>query len=350
MAAHFPESEDSEDAKDGQAAHWAAAEMLAGRVVSDGQITPAGRVLTLEMVEAAEEFFEEVTQTTGPNWPRLVVSEQPVNLSRILPGMWGTPDARATLTPRLRYVWDFKFGHRYVDPFENWQLLCYALADDHAREDPNGTVVLKIVQPRSYHRSGTVRTWRLSVAQLEPYRQRLAQAAAAAMSPGATLTTGPACFDCSARHACPAYQAAGYEAAEVAGQPQVTELTPAALGLELRNLWRAADRIKGRITGLAAQAEALHARGVPVPFTEMQPGRASTVWTLPPAEVIATASLLGVNLAKPPAAITPRQAEAAGFAPELVAAYSKTVPGALKLAQQDTTTARHVFGQHPEGQ
>lgn len=347
MQAPFPEVGDGQDAREGRAAHWALSEMLRGDIVAEGQLDPEGTMLTAEMIESAKTCFDDIVRTVGPEGLPFVHSERPVSLSRIYPGMWGTPDVRATVTPRLRYVWDFKHGHRYVDPFENWQLLCYALADEYADEDPQTVIVLKIVQPRSFHRSGVVREWRLFSHQLEPYRRALAHAAARAMGPSPTLRTGPACGDCLARHACPVLQAEAYGAAEASGQAVPVELTPSALGLELRNLWRAQERLNARVSGLEAQAEALQRQGVAVPFTVMQNGRGSTVWTVPTDVVIETGRLLGHDLAKPAAAITPKQAEAKGFPEAVLQAYARTVPGALKLCADDTTQARKVFGPQP---
>lgn len=347
MQAPFPERGDDQDAREGRAAHWALSEMLRGDIVAEGQLDPEGTMLTAEMTESAETAFNDIERTVGAGNIGLVQSEHRVTLSRIYAGMWGATDARASLTPRLRYVWDFKHGHRYVDPFECWQLLCYALADDHAGEDPNTVVVLKIVQPRSFHRSGVVREWRLFSHQLEPYRQVLAKAAFEAMGPSPTLRTGPACSDCLARHVCPSLQAEAYSAAEASGQAVPVELSPAALGLELRNLWRAQERLNARVSGLEAQAEALQRQGVAVPFTVMQNGRGATVWTVPADVVIETGRLLGHDLAKPVAAITPKQAEAKGFPETLLQTYAKTVPGALKLCADDTTQARRVFGPQP---
>lgn len=60
LEARYPEDEESEHAREGTAAHWALAEVLNSRAVAEGQVTPAGFVLTRDMVEAAESVLRFV--------------------------------------------------------------------------------------------------------------------------------------------------------------------------------------------------------------------------------------------------------------------------------------------------
>lgn len=342
----YPEDGEHPTAKDGTAAHWAASQTLTPGTggVAVGQIAPNGVMLTEEMIEAAELYAEEVTRTLEGTAAVLHV-EETVALPMVHPASKGTPDARVFLTPRLLYVWDFKFGFRYVDPFENWQLIGYASGclSEAGNVDPATAVVLKIVQPRSFHRDGPVREWKVFARDLAPYVERLRVAAEAAARPDAPLVTGDACEDCTARHACPALQARAYQAAEASGQAQPLDMAPEAMGLELRKLMDAKKRLDARVDGLNEQALAMVRRGDRVPYFSIEQGQGKVVWAKPIAEVISVGAMFDKSLAKPQAAITPKQAISAGMDAAIVATYSQTQPGPLKLVPDNLSTARKVF-------
>jgi len=80
-----------------------------------------------------------------------------------------------------------------------------------------------------------------------------------------------------------------------------------------------------------------------VPGWELSRSRGSTNWTVPAEHVINMGQLHGVNLARPAAAITPKQASDAGFDPDLVRDFSKHFPGEAKL-KRASNKAEQVFG------
>lgn len=339
----YPELDEDPAALEGSAVHWAAAQILTpetGGVVV-GQVADNGVMLTDEMIEAAELYADEIERTVeGTQVVPLI--EQPLALPLVHPQSWGTPDARARLTPKLRYVWDLKYGFKYHDPFEHWQLIGYA-AGELPQDEPDTLVVLKIVQPRSFHRDGPIREWKVFARDLAPYVERLTRAAHEAGKPDAPLTTGPACENCSARHACPALQARAYGAAELSIQAQSLDLAPDAFGLELRTLMDAQARLGARIDGMTEQGLAMVRRGDRLPYFGVEQGTGRTVWTKPVPEVLSVGAMFGKDLAKPQAAITPKQAISAGLDAAIVAAYSQPQPGPLKLVPDNLTTARKVF-------
>lgn len=341
LQSRYPEREDTPDAMEGTAAHWVLQQMLTLQTEPRvGDLAENGVPVTLEMIEAAAMCADDVRHTLAGT-SAVPVVEQYMGLPRILAGCGGTPDVRASLSPRLHYVWDFKFGHRYVPAFENWQLIGYA--SGFALDEPGATVVLRIVQPRSFHPDGPIRTWRLQAGGLAPYVERLRVAAGEAVGRDPQLRTGPACQDCTARHACPALTERAYEAREVSGKAQPLEMAPAALGIELRTLWDARARLDARISGLEAQAEAV-CRTQAVPGLRITHGQGRAQWSRPLEEVKAVADMMGVTVLKPPALITPPQAEAAGLPADLVASFSHRPSGAAKLVADDGTLARQVFG------
>jgi hypothetical protein len=349
----YPEGDDTPEAMEGTAAHWAFAEMLEGRLIDVGLVAPNGVVLTEEMIEGAEMYVDDIETTLGKPWMKYLQVEQRVDIPSVHAANWGTPDTylfahNPTTGAATLYLWDYKFGHGYVDVFENWQLIDYAAGvldslqiDGHA--DQYLDIVMRVVQPRSYHRDGPVREWRVKAADLRPYFNKLRAAAEAAMLPEAPCVVNPECKHCSARHVCEAFTGAAYRAADLATRSVPLELSPAAMGLELRMLKAAQATLDARITGLEQAAFSRLTRGERIPFFALEATVGRQVWSKPLPEVFALGAMFGKDLAKP-AAITPKQAEKAGIDPALVALYSMTPAGSLKLVPDDGTTARKVFG------
>lgn len=355
MQEQYPEPDDTPEAREGTAAHWYATETLEGRDPGVGAVAPNGEPITAEMVDCAQGFLIDVRDTMRAHPGAELRVEQRVYMPIVHAENWGTPDAALIdRAQKFLAVWDYKYGHRYVDPTGNLQLIDYAVGELQAygipcAEWPQWRVSLNIAQPRNYHVSGPVREWQTDGRKLlDEYVPQLYEAAKAAMQPGAPLRSNDNCRDCSARHACPALQAAAAYAIDVSKQVSPVDLTPHALGLELRQLDDALARIKARKTGLEEMALGAIRAGTNVPFysTEYTTGREK--WTVPPAEIIALGELMGVDgLQKPADAVTPNQArdafKKAGVDGSVINAYADRPRGALRLARVDDTAAKFAF-------
>jgi hypothetical protein len=362
LARLYPEDNDSQDAREGTASHWAGQEMLEGRLVDVGQIAPNGVILDEDMIEGAEMYHDAVRETV----PTGGQVEQRVDCSNVHPFMWGTPDFwyyDAVLN--ILYVFDYKYGRRFVEVFENWQLIAYVAGIirglraerahwQHAAVDrliDTMTVQMTIVQPRSYHRDGPVRSWRTSAAVLQVYSAHLAAGAEAAVlrdgtyNPDALCVVNPGCLDCTGRRACPTLQRAGMAGVDLSEAPVPFDLPPAAVGVELRMIQHAMLLLKARASGLEEQARAAMMAGQDVPFFRLERPQGREKWGKPVTEVLALGSLLGLNLAKPPAAITPTQARKLGLPAELTATYAFRSTGEMELVPDDGKKARKVFSQ-----
>lgn len=348
MTALYPEAEDKPEAMEGDAAHWACAQTLAGVLIDVGLIAPNGVTLTDEMIEGAELYFDAVQ----PSGDERV--EQHVTMPSIHAQNDGTPDAWAfahdpTTGIATLFIWDYKFGHDFVEVFENWQLIDYAagildqLGIDGAA-DQHIKVRMTIVQPRSYHRDGPVRSWSVMASDLRPYFNKLRAAAEAATSaqPVATVDPVRACKHCPGRHACEAFQRAAYTGMDVAIASAPLELSAHALGLELRMIQHYVKVLTARATGLEEQALATIRRGQSVPFFGVEQSTGREAWTRPIEEVIALGDMMGVKLARPDV-LTPKQAIKAGLPAEIVAPYADTPRGAMKLVPDNGTQARRIF-------
>jgi hypothetical protein len=342
LEAAYPEDGQSPAAAEGEAAHWAAAEMLQGRLVDIGQIAPNGVVLTQEMVEGADLYYDDVVKTLKPGGWSI---EQQIRMPRVHPESFGTPDFAAWADPLRLFLYDYKFGHRVVEVYENPQLIEYVagLLPENV-DDRAITVTVKIVQPRAFHRDGPVRSWTFRASDIRPQINVASNAAHEALADNPRAAVGTECRDCRARHACPTLQQAAYRDIETARGVQPLELPPAALALELALLRAGVERMSARLSGLEEQALSMLKAGKPIPGWAIEHGNGRQRWARPAAEVLAIGDMLGLKLGKPPEPVTPKQAVAAGLPPEMLTTLAETPRGEAKLARDEGARARAVFG------
>lgn len=356
MAAQYPE-EDGPEAQEGTAAHWVATELVQGRAYAAGNIAPNGIVVTDEMVEHAQLFADEVAKRIPPE--NLLV-ETTLPATDIHPANGGTPDAGGIgHEAYVIHVVDYKYGHGFVDAYENWQCIdylsmlfsFYQLLDVFPPSaEQHLTVEITIVQPRNYHSGGPVRSWRVKLSDLRAHFNILRAAAQLAMGPDPQLTVGSWCEHCSARFACPALQQAGYRAMAVAGTAVPFELSAVALSQELKWLKNLRDLMDARISGLEVQATALLRRGERLPHYSLEQSTARLSWLEGKTEEItAIAEALGLDLKQPPKLITPTQAKALaksrGIDEAVINEYAHRPRGEMKLVELDPNVTRRIFGE-----
>ena len=350
LEALFPEDQDSPAAREGTAAHWYATEAVQGRVHGVGDLAPNGVPLDADMIEGGDLFVCEVLTAKTPA-ARMHIEQRLTMHGLIHPACEGTPDCALIDAEAHRLtVIDYKYGHRVVEPFSNRQLIAYAAGAWEAYEfnlqDVKGwEVVLTIVQPRSYAAGGPVRSWRTLGHMLWKQIESLSEEAERAASPSAPTTTGEQCRDCNGRHACEALQRTGAYVLDYSATNAPTELTPDALGRELKLIADATARLEARRTGLEEVALGRLRRGEPMPYWTIGHGQAREKWTAPAAEVAAMGAMFGKDLAKPVDVITPAQArKLLGVDAAVIEAYSEKPTGAAKLVPLDGHTAAKAFG------
>ena len=363
MEALHPETTVNPDAEEGTASHEIAARMVYSLARAGvgfpraedivGATAENGVVWAQESYDGAKMYAEVVAETMHADGCFAPHIEEAVDISTIHPDLWGTPDcwlfAESVLT-----IDDYKFGHLVVEAYENDQLIEYAagILDRISTElgiplgvlDQQITVVMRITQPRAYHRLGPVRRWTIKASDLRGYINQLKAIEAEATGPNpSTCATPEGCRDCSARHACETLQHATMSSIAYIGKPTPTPLDGHSLGLELNLIAEAKGLIDARWTGLAAQAEGAIRNGDTTPGWALEPGRKHQAWTAPVADVLATGDLLGIDLRKPVEPVTPKQAIAKGIDEAVISAYSKTPAGSLRLVPSTKTTAHAVF-------
>ena len=348
MQQRYPEP-DGPAAQEGTAAHWVFAEQLKRWPESDvvvGEIAPNGVVVDQEMIDGAAMMTEHIIE----RMPRSQI-EQPLSIAGLHRDCWGTPDARSTMIDPQGYtikIADLKYGHGFVDVWENWQLLSYArgtldLLKIDGMAEQRTMFELTIVQPRSYHRDGPIRTWRMPAVDLRGYWNRATAACEEALGPNPSTRAGSECKHCSARHACPTLQAVALDAVDAAGTAVALDLPIDAAAHEKRRLDWAITLLEARSSGLEQQLLDAMKRGQHVPHYHVEHGAGREVWNKPAPEVITLGQLYCIDLSKPPQAITPTQARALGVN---VDGWTTRGMGEAKLVADSPFQAARIFGGH----
>ena len=342
QAAGVPEVPPHESAAEGTAGHWVATTMKRGdgAGITRGVHAPNGVEVTDEMIDGGRMWVEALE-----GWPD--TPETPVAIPRIHPECWGTPDSRQW-NPAMHTlrVAEYKFGHRVVEVFENWQLIAYAagVMDELRLHDDETILELMVVQPRAYHKDGPIRTWTVAATKLRAMINIAHGAAHEALSDNPHTASGPHCLDCPARSMCPTFDKAVGAILDWTGRADPVLKTAGDIGRELRLVEDAQQRLKARQTGLAAQAEALLRQGRAVPFYTLQEGVGRLAWTAPLAEVEALAQRGGKSVLAPPAMVTPTQARDRKLLPaEILAQYSERPRTGRVMVREETLGASKVF-------
>lgn len=336
--------------EEGTAGHWVAHMMGQGYVVPEGYITPNKVEVDEAMLEGAEMYLDDLRSCGVPVYQEMT-----------LPAPWihdecgGTSDAWAwDPVARILRVWDYKYGYRFVDAFENPQLAIYvsSILDYLAKmglivlngdTEMDITVEMIVVQPRSFS-AEPIRKWRIKAAMLRGLWNQLRHAAIEVRSSDPVLKAGDHCNDCSARHACPAAQRTAEVGFDFSAKMIPHDLTPTAMGDMLRRLKKAKDFLASMESGLEAQLLHAIANGHVDPHWMKGNGRSSTVYKEGHEDqVLALAQYLKIDgVTKPVRARTPKQL-AELMDPRLLAPHIETRPGRKKLVPFTDRTIRKLL-------
>jgi hypothetical protein len=191
-----------------------------------------------------------------------------------------------------------------VDEFENEQLIGQAAGVMDTMGFEPKRIKLIIVQPYGYA-ANKVRSWEITAGDFPAYLKPIQDAVA----DGETTHVTSHCLYCPAREICATFQAAASQVVQFSGMAEAVAITPAQMGAEYTVLYNAAKILEARKTVLAAMVEDQVRKGVQVPGWEMKSKKSPLAWKVEPQVVLDTGKILGINLAKPEAPITPTQAQ-----------------------------------------
>lgn len=314
---------------EGTAVHELGAAYIQGRTLGD--VASNGVRFTEEMRDNALEYARLVT--SAPAGEAGVRVEQKLTAKEIHETCRGFVDAFAlNWDTRTAYVWDYKNGYVPVRAFENLQLVCYfQMLIEEYELGPDWKLVGTIVQPHDFRKD--IKTWETTAGDLAHHVSLLQRAAEAGDRTHPPATTGPHCKTCGGRASCEALRAAAGTAVDWSLTDDAVELDDVTLGIELRMMRAALDRLKHRVEGLEVTTEERIRRGRNVAGFTLKFSKGHERWLIDKDEVMALGEKFGVETYKR-VALTPKQSREAGVDADVVKALS-TRPSALKLTAID---------------
>jgi hypothetical protein len=343
---------DGPEAQEGTAAHWVLEQLIAtDQLPPIGTLAPNAAPVDKAMHDGALLAVGEIAEAIGPDWRTYVQVELTLPSPPIHPECWGTRDVRAWV-PHLQtlFLFDYKYGHGYVEVLENPQLIEYLSGDVtqlwpyDTHDDTQIKFAACIIQPRGYFPEGPVRWWRGMLADLRPLFNYASSCEYASMAPDAPTVAGPEqCKDCRARTRCVTNLRTNSHLMDMAGEATLFEPTLHHIGGELAQLVQARKMIDARVSGLEEQALQALASGKRVPGWQIDFVKPRERWAQPVDDVIAMGQLFGKDLAKPAEAVTPAQARSAGIDKVIIEQYSYRPPGEAKLVPLNPNDARKEF-------
>lgn len=253
-------------------------------------------LVTNEMCEAVQVYVDHVRSLmAGSLATTRFFIEQLFDLSLFYPGLFGTADCAAYVqSERMLHVIDYKHGVGVpVEVVGNTQLRYYGLGalvhlQSLGLEGPlPEQVTLTIVQPRSWHPDGPVRSEVVTSANLIMWAEDLVDAARATEPADAPLHAGTHCRFCPAMPRCPKLYEDNLAAAQLVfadvPTPTIAQLhapTPAAMLSEeqLRRALLASMLLEPWLKELHAYAMELIQSGHPIPGWKLVQKLARRKW------------------------------------------------------------------------
>ena len=311
-------------ANEGTRAHSIAAQMLRG--------IPSGGTAD----EAVTMYVDDVLSTVEQRSCGLDI-EHKIDISGIMAGMVGTPDAVAKdYIRRDAIIWDFKYGWGLVDEWHNWQGICYIAG---IYEQWIEKYEFRVVQPRPWCNRGRIRRWIVTPSELMPLITIAKNACALALSDNPPLATGRECRYCGALLYCPAAADTAHHALDVT--EGFNDIPSMDYGAALTVLTSAKDIITQRITALEEHIVSQIKAGQQVRGWAMEKTHGRLEWTRPDAEIVFMGTMLGVDL-RSDGAKTPKQCERVLSVPVMQMLTKQE--GKYKLIPDGGNKARQIFG------
>lgn len=361
-AAQAAPSPETEQTRNGTAAHWVAAQCLLSWKIGGawdprayiGTVCPEnGVVIDAQIAEGADVYVTDVIGTlSGIEGGReALVVEFRVYMPGIHAENWGTLDASACF-PGVWYLWDYKHGHVKVEAFGNLQLVDYLEGLVEGRKvngfhDQRTQVIARVVQPFAYDPRGPISEWVFPLSDIKPYVNQL-RAKALEVFTNPTLTSGSHCRFCPARGRCSALRVANYNLIDVVDAPLAFDtMTGADLATERDILLRGQAVLKARLEAIEDDLTYRVKNGDASCGLSLGTVYGRQVWTVEPAQAIAAVSLFGIDIGRTECD-TPVQARAKipaahrEFFDTAVKSISKR-NSSLKLVDAKDTLAARVF-------
>lgn len=274
---------DSAYSREGTAAHELAefcimndtkAEEMIGREFNEVKVTE-------EMAQAVQLYLDTIESYVaklGENCEVLIEESFSLDISD---EMFGTNDCCIIAPFDKLVVLDYKHGQGVaVDAVGNTQLMYYALGlyEQYEVEE----IELVIVQPRAQHDKGPVRSWTISVKELEDFGKELEKAYKESKSgKGKLVPSEKACRFCPASGFCPALTSKAMEVAKADfSAKEVVLPNPADLSItDISKVLEASKLISMWVKDVESYAHSLAEKGTKVDGYKLVAKRANRKWT-----------------------------------------------------------------------
>lgn len=338
----------SDDIREGIAAHWLAAEALNGRVTDLNEWidrkAPNGVYLSSEIVEAVEWYVSGV-RGRGAVRVHVETSMTAWNHDRSITIGCRPDHVTDDLAPHGRRICvdDFKYGWRIVEVEQNWTLVANACAYIADKVIDHDTMFeFRIWQPRPWHPGGKCRVWIVSAASLMALREQMFWTLATTSD---TLVTGPYCYRCPARSNCPAIRKASMSLLDVVEQAIPDNMSLDDMSLMMDALTVADHTLKQYKDAIAERISDALSRGQVVRNYVLRPYEGNLDW-IDGIDEVALRLLVKPDkqVSKPAPLLTPTQLKKA-IPPNVLASITYRKPGGIKLRRLDTDQlAQEMFG------
>jgi len=312
MTARFP-SEDSAASLEGVKAHGVAA-----AYVTLGEQFAATCDGTPEMMEGAKMYADYVKRVEVEDGKFSIFRvENKIAATDVHPSECeGTPDLWAwSEEAQMLHVFDYKFGHGFVDAVKNWQMITYAsgAAKLITPAEKLFKVKLHIIQPRCYRAEGPCRSWQIRSDGLAEYVRILAESASKATAENPRVYAGAHCTYCPARHVCPSLHRRAMESVDYSEEAIPLELDDKHLGAELAWLKDAKKTLETRLSGLEETVFSRVASGKNIPGWRVQQSQGRLEWTADRERILKRAGFANMNVLKEAELLTPTQVAKLGL-------------------------------------
>ena len=155
-----------------------------------------------KMIDCAKTYVDYIVQRKEDLNGKLLIEEK-LYIDEISNNCYGTADAVIISKNRI-VVCDLKSGKYPVDVKDNPQLMIYGLGALARYGNENTTLELTIIQPRSYHPDGQIRSLDISAEDLTDWGYEvLLQGTTLCESDNPDLVIGNHCGFCNAKSICP---------------------------------------------------------------------------------------------------------------------------------------------------
>jgi len=233
-----PPQRESAAAKEGTEAH-ACLEFIVKNRKDINTFKHAAERWSKEMIEHAQATLTWIIGQVNKD-PGEILCEIEVDTSPfICEGQFGTLDLAIVRDFARLTVVDYKYGSgTLVEPYENPQLISYALGLSHSYDHNFSEIELVIIQPRAYHETGeTVRSYVYPIEEILKWGDRFKEGYIDTLDPLAPTVPGKWCKFCPAGTICPALKEESFKEAQIAfAEPEGILEVPAPQLIKLPHL------------------------------------------------------------------------------------------------------------------